>query len=435
MIIVDKALAKRAAENNYIQAAVIGAGEMGKGIVNQLHRYTPGVRVALVYNRSLPSAQEAFAIAGIEEYRIVEKVSELETAIKVGIPAITQNLDLLYHTQPLDVLIESTGSIKFAAQVILRAIDEGKQVLSFNAELDGTLGPLIAHKARQAGVKYTVAEGDQPGCTLNLFREVQMRGFEPLVAINIKGMLDQYRTPATQEAFAASWGMNPVMATNFADGTKVNLEQAVIANSIGFRVSQRGMNGFEAPGKHMDELTHLYDVEELRANGGIVDFIIGGKPGPGVCIFAAAQDPFTEKYLKYGKLGEGPLYSFYIPYHLLFFEIGSSVARLVDFDDMIVTAAGEPKVEVISLAKTDLTAGDMLDGIGGFKLYGECENYSTARAENLLPVGLAENVKLLRDIPKDGVITLDDVAFEDRYILELYQEQCALFPTLTQATS
>ncbi len=435
MIIVDKALAKRAAENNYIQAALVGAGEMGKGILNQLHRYTPGIRVALVYNRTLQTALDAFEIAGIENYRIVETVSELESAIKEGFPAITQNLDLLYQTQPLDVLIEATGSLKFAAQVILRAIEEGKHVLSFNAELDGTLGPLIAHKARQAGVKYTVAEGDQPGCTLNLFREVKMRGFEPLVAINIKGMLDQYRTPKTQEGFAAGWGMSSVMATNFADGTKVNLEQAVIANAIGFRVNQRGMNGFKAPGKHMDELTHLYDVEELKANGGIVDFIIGGKPGPGVCVYATAQDSFTRKYLKYGKLGEGPLYSFYIPYHLLFFEIGSSVARLVDFNDMIVTAAGDPKVEVISLAKTDLTTGDLLDGIGGFMVYGECENYSTARSENLLPVGLAENAKLLRDVPKNGVITLDDIEFEDRYILELYQEQCALFPTLTKANS
>ncbi len=427
MLIVDQALAKRAAENNYIQVAVVGAGEMGKGIINQLHRYSPGIRVAVLYNRTLQTALDAFAVAGIEEHRVVETVAELEAAIKDGIPAITQNIDLIYQTGPLDVLIEATGTIKFAMEMIMRAIEEGKHVLSFNAELDGTLGPLIAHKARQAGVKYTVAEGDQPGCTLNLYREVKMRGFEPLVAINIKGMLDQYRTPATQEAFAASWGMNPVMATAFADGTKVNLEQAVIANAIGFRVNKRGMNGFTEKGKHMDELTHLYDVEDLQANGGIVDFIIGGKPGPGVCIYATAKDPFTEKYLKYGKLGEGPLYSFYIPYHLLFFEIGSSVARLVDFDDMIVTAAGEPKVEVVTLAKSDLEAGTQLDGIGGFYVYGECENYDTARQENLLPVGLTAEAKLIKDIAKDAVITFDDVEFEDDYLLKFYEEQRALF--------
>ncbi len=435
MIIVDQAMAKREATGNFIQSAVVGAGEMGKGIINQLHRYTPGVKVAVTYNRTLQSILDAYAIAGIEDYRIVERVDELEAAIQAGVPAITQNLDLLYQTGPIDVLIESTGTIDFATRMILRAIDEGKHVLSFNAELDSTLGPLIAHKARRAGVKYCVAEGDQPGCTLNLFREVKMRGFTPQVCINIKGMLDQYRTPATQEKFAASWGMNPVMATNFADGTKVNMEQACIANAVGFRVSQRGMNGFEAPGKHMDELTHLYDAEELQANGGIVDFIIGGKPGPGVCIFATANDPFTVKYLKYGKLGDGPLYSFYLPYHLLFFEIGSSVARLVEFDDLIIAPAGGPKVEVITLAKTDLKAGQTLDGIGGFHAYGECENYHTARAEDLLPIGLSQDAKLLRDVPKDQVLYMQDVAFTDRYLIDLYQEQQQLFATSASIVS
>lgn len=429
MIIVDQAMAKREAAGEFIQVAVVGAGEMGKGIINQLHRHAPGIRVAATYNRTLQTALDAYAIAGIEEYRIVERVDELELAIKDGIPAITQNLDLLYQTGPIDVLIEATGTINFSTRMILRAIDEGKHVLSFNAELDGTLGPLIAHKARRAGVKYCVAEGDQPGCTLNLYREVKMRGMEPLVCINIKGMLDQYRTPATQEKFAAGWGMSPIMATSFADGTKVNLEQACIANAIGFRVNKRGMNGFEAPGKHMDELTHLYDLEELQANGGIVDFIIGGKPGPGVCIFATAKDPFTTKYLKYGKLGEGPLYSFYIPYHLLFIEIGSSVARLVDFDDLIIAPSAGPKVEVISLAKTDLTAGQTLDGIGGFYAYGECENYATARAENLLPVGLIQGATLLRDIPKDQVLQMNDVEFEDSFLIDLYKEQQQLFAT------
>lgn len=431
MIIVDRQLAKRESEKNPIQVAVMGAGEMGKGIINQLHRYTPGVRVAVTFNRSLKSVQDAYTIAGITEYRVVENAAELDAAIRAGIPAITQNIDLLLEHPKLDVLIEATGTIEFAVSTIFRAFDAGKHVLSFNTELDATLGSLLVHKARKAGVKYSVAEGDQPGVTLNLYREVKMRGFNPLVCINIKGMLDPYRTPQTQAGFAASWGMNPYMATNFADGTKVNLEQAAIANAIGFRVNKRGMNHFDAPGKHIDSLTELYDLQDLEANGGIVDYIIGALPSPGVSIFATANDPFTAKYLRYGKLGDGPLYSFYIPYHLLFFEIGSSVARLVDFDDVIIAAEGGPQVEVVSIAKTDLKAGDTLDGLGGFKAFGECENYSTARAEDLLPIGIAEGATLLRDVPKDQAITFGDVRISNTWLLNLYEEQTALFPPAT----
>lgn len=427
MIIVDKKLAQRVAANRPIQVAVIGAGEMAKGIINQLTRYTPGVRVAVTYNRTLSSAQDAYRIAGIEDHRIVETVAELDAAMHKGIPAITQNLDLLFETGPLDVLIETTGALEFAARAVLKAIESGKHVLSFNTELDATIGPLIAHRARQAGLKYSVAEGDQPGCTLNLYREVTMRGFTPLVCINIKGMLDQHRTPETQAGFAKSWGMNPYMATNFADGTKVNLEQAAIANCVGLRVNKRGMNHFDAPGQHVDTLTRLYDLEDLQANGGIVDYIVGALPSPGVCIYATCGDPFSAKYLKYGKLGDGPLYSFYIPYHLLFFEIGSSVARLVDFDDVIIASPAGPHVEVVTIAKTALKAGDRLDGLGGFKAYGECENTPTVIAEDLLPIGLAEGAMLQRDIDQDAPVRMADVRFADTYLPDLYREQRELF--------
>ncbi|MFY8089263.1 MAG: NAD(P)H-dependent oxidoreductase [Rubrivivax sp.] len=428
MIIVDTRLAQREADNRPIQAAVIGAGEMAKGIINQLTRYTPGVRVAVIYNRSEKGMLDACQVAGISEYRRVDTVAQLHAAMRDRVTALTQNIDILFETGPLDVLIEATGTLEFGARTVLKAIEFGKHVLSFNTELDATIGSPVAHRARQAGVKYSVAEGDQPGCTLNLLREVKMRGFNPLVAINIKGMLDQYRTPETQAGFAKSWGMNPYMATNFADGTKVNLEQAAIANCWGFRVNQRGMNHFDAPGQHVDALTSLYDLEDLQANGGVVDYIVGALPSPGVCVYATCSDPFTAKYLKYGKLGDGKLYSFYIPYHLLFFEIGSSVARLVDFDDIIIAAPGGPRVEVAAIAKTALAAGDALDGLGGFKAYGECENTPTLVQEDLLPIGLADGCTVLHDIPKDQAIRFADVRFNDSYLLDLYREQRRLFP-------
>jgi len=277
--------------------------------------------------------------------------------------------------------------------------------------------------ARDKGVKYSIADGDQPGVTMNLFRFVKSMGFEPLVCGNIKGMLDHYRNPDTQKAFAEHWGMSPYMATNFADGTKVAFEQACIANATGMKVGKRGMYGFESK-DHVDNLTHLYDVEELRRLGGVVDFIVGAKPGPGVFVYATTEDKHKIKYLEYGKLGKGPLYSFYVPYHLLFFEIPSSIARMIDFDDDICSALDGPVVEVIAIAKEDLKKGDQLDKIGGFCTYGLCENSEIARKENLLPVGLADGAILKNNIPKDQVITFDDVYFQKpNSIQRIWNEQ------------
>jgi predicted homoserine dehydrogenase-like protein len=155
---------------------------------------------------------------------------------------------------------------------------------------------------------------------------------------------------------------------------------------------------------------------------------VGPKPGPGVFVFATTDDPKTKHYLNYGKLGEGPLYSFYTPYHLIYFEIPHSIARMVLFNDIIMAPLGGPVVEVVTFAKTELKAGKVLDGLGGYDTYGQCENAPTARQQNLLPVGLAEGCTVLHDLPKDHVLTFDDVALpEDNLVLRLYREQTKLF--------
>ena len=187
------------------------------------------------------------------------------------------------------------------------------------------------------------------------------------------------------------------------------------------------MNAFESK-EHVDDLTHLYDVDELRKLGGVVDFIIGAKPGPGVFVYATTDDPHKIKYLEYGKLGKGPLYSFYIPYHLLFFEIPISIARMIEYDDTIVAAKGGPVVDVVAVAKADLKKGDKIDEIGGFKTYGICENSDIARKENLLPMALANHCKVLKDVPKDKVLTFDDVeCAKDTLIYKLWEEQNQVF--------
>ena len=427
MILIDNALKKREANKNPIKVAIIGAGEMAKGIMNQITKYSPGIVVAVTYNRTLDKAINAYEEVGLNEYKIVENKRDLENSIKNGVPAITQNIDAVCESKGLDLIIEVTGTIEFAATTILKAFEHGNNVLSFNVEIDATLGPILKHKADLAGVKYSVADGDQPGVTLNLYRQVKSMGFEPLLCGNIKGLQDHYRNPTTQKSFAAQWDMTPEMVTSFADGTKISFEQACIANATGMQVAKRGMYGYHSK-EHVDNLTHLYDIEERKRLGGIVDYVVGPQPGPGVFIYATTDDPLAIKYLKYGKLGEGPLYSFYIPYHLLFFEIANSISRLIDFDDIILVPRKGLKVDVVAVAKVDLKKGDIIDGLGGYKTYGVCENYSISKKESLLTMGLAEGCKVIRDIPKDQVITYNDVVLPDGRLSDaLKKEQNNIF--------
>lgn len=427
MMLVDTFLRKREKSNNPIKVGIVGAGEMGKGLINQIHKHTPGMRVSVTYSRNLDKALECYKVAGIENFKIVETLAELQDALIMGIAAITQNIDIMIESDDLSLLVDMTGSMEFSTQLTYDAIKNNRNILSFNAELDATIGPILKRMAIGKGVQYSIAEGDQPGCTLNLYRFVKNMGFEPLVCGNIKGMLDHYRNPDTQEEFAKSWGMSPYMATNFADGTKVAFEQACIANATGMKVGKRGMYGFEST-DHVDNLTHLYDIDELRKLGGVVDFIVGAKPGPGVFVYATTEDPHKVKYLQYGKLGKGPLYNFYIPYHLLFFEIPTSIVRMIDLKDDICSAKAGPVVEVIAKAKVDLKKGDYIDEIGGFKTFGICENSDIARKENLLPMGLAKGAVLKRDVPKDQVLTFDDVVCEeDTLIMRLWKEQDEYF--------
>ena len=407
-MIIDQKLNEREAAGNSIQVALIGAGEMAIGLVNQIERYIPGMRIAGIYNRTATRAFEAYKTAGVDSIIEATKPSKVDDAIRSGRAVVASSPSVLLEADLIDVVVEMTGAIDFAFEVILKAFASGKHVVTFNAEIDATLGPFLQRKARASGVRYTLGDGDQPGVTLNLYRQVKLMGFNPLVCGNIKGMLDHYRTPATQQKFAEENGLSVNMVTSFADGTKVSLEQAAIANATGMQVARRGMLAFEHDG-HIDDLTSRYDIDQLKQLGGIVEMVIGAQPGPGVFVFASTDDPISARFLAYGKLGKGPLYSFYVPYHLLFFEFPFSIARLVDFSDGTVDALDGFKVEVVTTAKKDLKAGDILDGLGGFAYYGECENRPVVLEENLLPVGLAEGKRLVRGVLKDEVITWADV--------------------------
>ena len=426
MIIVDNALKKREEDGNPVRVGMIGAGFMAKGIAWTIINATPGMVLAAVSNRNPARAKEAYAEAGVEAVE-AKTQDALNDAIRAGQPAFVDDAMMLCRAEGLDVLVDVTGAIEFGAQVALEAIAHKKHLVLMNAEVDGTVGAILKVKADAAGVILSGSDGDQPGVQMNLHRFVTQIGLTPLVCGNIKGLHDPYRNPTTQAGFAKQWKQQPHMVTSFADGSKISFEQALVANATGMCVSQRGMIGADHRG-HVDELTTHYDIDELKSLGGIVDYVVGAQPGPGVYVVGTIDNPDQKHYLNLYKLGEGPLYSFYTPYHLCHFEVPISLARVAIFGDSVFSPIGAPKVDVIAMAKTDLKAGDTLDGIGWYMTYGECENVDVVRRDRLLPIGVAEGCKLKRDIAKDAALSYDDVKLpEGRVVDTLRAEQDAHF--------
>ncbi|MFK5690586.1 NAD(P)H-dependent oxidoreductase [Ornithinimicrobium sp. LYQ92] len=429
MILTDTLLAARAAEGNPLRVGVAGAGFMAAGLVNHIVNTVPGMEVAAIYARRPEQAREVLAGAGLTEDQVKEagSAAAVDRVVTAGGTAVTDDLHALTAADGVDVVVDCTGAVEFGAHLALSAVDDGKHLVLMNAEVDATIGPVLSARFERAGLVYTGCDGDQPGVQMNLVRFVRGLGLRPLVAGNVKGLQDPYRTPTTQEGFARKWGQDPHMVTSFADGTKVSVEQALVANAAGFSVHRRGMLQREHRG-HVDELTTMYDVEELRSLGGAVDYVVGSQPGPGVYVLAEHDDPRQRHYLNLYKLGEGPLYSFYTPYHLCHFEVPTTVARAALLGDATIRPLpGAPRVDVVTVAKRDLKAGETLDALGGYTYYGECERAEVGARDRLLPVGLAQDCVLTRDVPQDAVITYADVTVPTgRLSDELRAEQDAL---------
>lgn len=431
MIVVDRALRERHAAGTPVRVGMVGAGAMGSGIALQIATAVPGMELVAISNRRPERAEQAFAQAGMEDFERVDSVAELERAIGRGRPSVTDDPSLLCAADGIDVMLEVTGSIDFGAEVVLDAIAHGKHVVTMNAELQGTVGPILKTYADAAGVVFSDSDGDQPGVIMNLYRFVEGIGCRPVLAGNLKGLHDPYRNPTTQEGFARRNGLAAHMATSFADGTKVSFEMAIVANATGLQVGRRGMYGPDCD--HVQNAKALFPMDEMLELG-LVDYVVGAEPAPGVFVLGHQTHPVQQRYLKLYKLGDGPLYTFYTPYHLCHLEAPLSLARAALLGDPVVTPLAGPVVEVVAAAKRDLRAGEELDGIGWYMTYGLCENAATAAAEDLLPMGVAEGCRLLADVPKDQVLTRADVELPaGRTRDRLRDEQAQRWPAAAQA--
>lgn len=431
MIIVDEALKARERDGRPIRVGMVGAGFMGQGLTNQITHNVPGMRMAAVYNRHPERARHVYQYSGLNHLVNVSTQAELDAAIHDGTPVIAEDPYTICRSPEIDVILDVTGSVEFGARVLMDAFEHGKSVVLMNAEVDGTIGPILQVYAKRNGVILSACDGDEPGVQMNLIRWVKGLGLIPRVIGNVKGLQDPYRNPTTQQSWAERWGQNAAMVTSFADGSKISFEQSIVANATGFRVRSRGMSrGLKYDGSIMN-IAELYDLDEIRALGGIVDYTVG-PAGVKVFVLAEHSDPKQRHYLELYKMGEGPLYPFWIPYHLVHFEAPNAIARVVLFGDNVAPPLDGPVVEVCAVAKRDLVAGEVLDEYGMYMTYGEAVNAEEMSTGRYLPEGLVEGCQLTRPIAKDQVLTYDDVALPPgRLADQLRAEQYARFQNET----
>jgi predicted homoserine dehydrogenase-like protein len=376
-----------------------------------------------IANRTVGHAERAFLEAGVTGWSYAKSASEAESAIARGSPVLTSDPLVLTACELIDVIVEVTGTVENAAHVVLEAFENGKHVVLVNCELDSLLGPILKARADQAGVVITNTDGDEPGVAMTLLRYLRSLGLRPVAAGNLKGMVDHYRTPDTQRAFAERYDQDARKVTSFADATKLSMETTVLANATGFRVGRRGMYGPACA--HVQEMAHLLPADQMLSSG-LVDYALGAAPHTGAFVIIYEESPLKRAQLSYYKFGDGPFYVFYTPYHLPHIQVASTIARAVINHDPTVAPLTGPVCEVVTIAKRDLKVGERLDGVGGFCTYGLIDNTSAARSGKALPISLSEGCVLRRDKLKDELITLDNVVPPAARLAEtLWREQNA----------
>ena len=404
MMLLER-LADRTAEHGEVAVAVVGAGFMGRGLVQQI-ALTPGMRVALVVARRPEIAVEAFSAAGLLEPLVSDDSAALADAVGAGRAAVTRDAAATAELEEIDVVVEATGALEFGAAVILGALQAGKDVVSLNAELDATIGHLLYAEAERAGGVYSIADGDQPGVLFRQMEFVSGMGLELIAAVNCKRNLDVHQNPDDSRPYAERDRTSVSMTTAFGDGTKMQIENAVLANITGLVPDRRGMHGVETTLDHA-----VADITGVLERDGVVEYTLGGDFGGGVFVIGRSEDDWVRHYLRYAKLGDGPDYLFFRPYHLLHFEVPLTIAQVVVDRHPLGKPVGPPVAEVVAMAKRDLRPGDALDGIGGFCCYGHVD--TAERAEGYLPIGLAGHGRVVEPVSIDEPVPLAAVELDE----------------------
>jgi len=395
-----------------IRVGVIGVGNIGRGIVYQSSA-TPGMECVAIADIRLERAT-AWAARLSREYVVVENLADMHAAIYRGRLAVCNDGTLVAQCELIDVLVDSTNSITGGAKFALTAITHHKHAVMMNSEADLIFGPHLQAQAQREGVVYTSADGDQHTVLKRLINEIEFWGFQTVLAGNMKGYLDRYSNPTAIIPEAEKRSLDYKMCTSYTDGTKLCIEMALIANSIGGRSVVPGMQGPRV--KDIYDVFQYFDFHTLwDGKTPLVDYVLGAYPPGGVFVVGFNDHPHQmetiSSYLPC-RIGPGPFYVFHRPYHLGHIEVIACIAEAFLDGWAILQPTYGFMTNVYAYAKKDLHQGDVLDGVGGYATYGLIENCADNLVRPGLPICLAEDVALRLDIRKDEKILLEDVVYE-----------------------
>lgn len=412
-----------------IKAGIVGAGQMGRGMVSQMF-CMKGILPAIISDIDIERAKNAYLLAGIssDDIAVANKAVEAEAAIQKGKYVITEDFNVITSTLPIDVVLDLTGVPDVGARIAFDSIYNGKNIVMLNVETDVTVGPLLKKMADSAGVVYTVSAGDEPGAVKELYDFADAMGFEILVAGKGKNNpLDIEANPDTVREKAQASNMNPKMLASFVDGTKTMVEMTCVSNATGFVPTKRGMIGPESTIKELPKLLSLKEQGGILDRYQVVEFVKG--IAPGVFVIITTDLPAVKEEMAYLSMGEGPNYILYRPYHLTSIETPLSAARACIYHEPTIVPKGAPVSETVAVAKKDLKAGEYLDTIGGYTVYGVIDTFENAKKDNALPIGLVSpKVKVKTDIKKGETLTYDAVELdENSFILQLRKLQDMTF--------
>ena len=409
---MNRKLNQLAMEDKSINVAIVGAGKMGKGLVNQMSRIN-GMVPSLVINRNGEKAIKALMSAGIgrEDIVFTNSLAKVNSALEKGKYVASEDMDLAAKANTIQAVVDATGVPEVGAKLSLASIENKKHIIMLNVEADSVVGPILHKYAREAGVIYTGTAGDEPGAVMELYDFAMGLGFDVLALGKGKNNpINLEANPDTVYDEAMRKELNPHMLTGFIDGTNTMIEMTCMANATGFVPDIRGGHGISS---NIDDLTNFMMLKEeggILNKYGIVDYVMG--IAPGVFLIFTTKLKEVHKQLEFLNMGSGPNYVLYRPYHLTSLETPITIYDACVNHKATIAPTEGIVTEVITVAKKDLKAGEILDGIGSYTVYGSIEEYEKAKLENLVPIGLIENAKVLKDIKKGETISYDMVELD-----------------------
>lgn len=406
-----------------IRVGLVGAGQMGEGLAVVLEQMS-GVEPSVVVDTVPGRAMQAFRSAGTPGSQVLETDDPdlALSAISDGRRVASSNISLAW-CDPMDISVEATGIPEVGARVAAGAIEAGKHIMQMNVETDATVGYVLRQMAEEAGIVYTLSGGDEPGAIMELYDFATTLGLEVTCAGKGKNnRLDRTATPATVAEVAARRRMNPKMLASFVDGTKTMVEMTSLANGVGFVPDVRGMHGPEVT---VDTIASTYlplSAGGVLSDHGRVDY--GRGVAPGVFVVFTTDHPKLIRDLGYLSMGPGPYYALYRPYHLANVETPISMVRAVLAGDTTLATDHPPTAETVAFAKRNLTPGETIGNLGGYRVYGMIEKAATAAREGFLPVGLAPGAVVTSPVRAGDPLTYQDVDLaESSHIVALRRLQ------------